>query len=137
VITRPGRAVACMQVPRRETPSGAETVPTMCDSALSAITERQLVRAYTRLFLVPKGADGSRRISLARFGNYELLIVEFAQDERAPQFWMELYAHDAEFVIGSCACGDDLEQAAIAAETLIKRARKLTGESACCNKSRH
>jgi hypothetical protein len=108
----------------------------MCDPELNAITERQLVRAYIRLFLAPKDEDGSRRISLARFGNYELLIAELAQDERAPQFWMELYAHDVEFVVGSIACGDDLEQAAIAAETLIKRVRKLNGESACRDKSR-
>jgi hypothetical protein len=108
----------------------------MCDSVPKGTTERQLVRAYTRLFLVPKGEDGSRRISLARFGNYEVVVVELAQAERAPQFWMELYAHDIERALDSCAC-DDIEQAVSAAEGLIKQARKLYGESACGGKSRH
>jgi hypothetical protein len=108
----------------------------MCNSAPSAITERQLVRAYTRLFLVPKGEDGSRRISLGRFGNYEVLIVELAQAECAPQFWMELYAHDIGLTLDSCAC-DDLEQAVSAAAGLIHQARRLYGESAACGKSRH
>lgn len=108
----------------------------MCNSAFHAITERQLVRAYTRLFLVPKDGDGSRRISLARFGNYDVLIVELARGKRAPQFWMELYKHDTDVVLDSCAC-DDLEQAAIAAEILIKQARKLYEKSGGCGKSRH
>lgn len=108
----------------------------MCDSAPNEITERQLVRAYTRLFLVPKGKDGARRISLARFGNYELFIVELAQAERAPRFWMELYARDIGLTLDSCAC-DDLEQTVIAAEGLMEQARKLYGESAGVSKSCH
>ena len=112
------------------------SVTAMCNSAPNEITERQLVRAYTRLFLVPKREDGSRRISLARFGNYEVLIVELAQAERAPRFWMELYARDIEFTLDSCAC-DDLEQAVIAAEGLMEQARKLHGKSAAVGKSRH
>jgi hypothetical protein len=108
----------------------------MCDSTSHTITERQLVRAYTRLFLVPKGEDGSRRISLARFGHYEVLIVELAKAERAPQFWMELYAHDIGLALDSCAC-DDLEHAVGAAAGLIHQARKLHGDSRGRGKSRH
>jgi hypothetical protein len=114
----------------------AFAVTAMCDSAFSALTEQQLVRAYTRLFLVPKREDGSRRISLACFGNYEVLIVELADAEPAPRFWMELYARDIALALDSCAC-DDLEQASIAAEGLMEQARKLHEKSAGGSKSRH
>jgi len=108
----------------------------MCDSAFEEITERKLVRAYTRLFLVPRGKDGTRSISLARFGKYDVFLVELAQDKRAPQFWMELYAHDVERGLDSCAC-EDLEQAAIAAQGLISQAKQLYEASVACRGSCH
>jgi hypothetical protein len=108
----------------------------MCDMASTEITEQRLVRAYTRLFLVPKGEDGSRRVSLKRFGDYDVLIVEHAQGECVPRFWMELYAYDLDVALDSCAC-DDLEQATIAADGLIAQARRLYEESAKYGRCRH
>ena len=54
-----------------------------------------MVRAYLGLFLVP-WCDGARSVRLARFGAYEVRIVEFAGDQAGTGFplWLELYAHD-------------------------------------------
>jgi hypothetical protein len=147
MLARPRRRVACTNAPRRGC-TGKErvirlgNVPSrsisrnllgtstgdrkMCNTPAPELTEQKLVRAYTRLLLVPQERDGSRRISLARLGNYEIFIIEFAQNVPAiaPRLWIELYAHDLRRGLDSCAC-EDLEQATIAARDLIAQARDL------------
>jgi hypothetical protein len=100
-------------------------------SALSKATgdtffELRLTRAYIRLFLVPVNDDGVRTVSLARFGNYEIRLVELSHTHAndLPPLWMELYAHDDQECIDSCAC-HDLEEAVRIAEQLISQAREL------------
>ena len=89
------------------------------------LTEARLVRIYLALFLLP-WQDGTRSIRLARFGAYEVRIVEFAQDLTGDDFplWLELYAHDIQGSLDSCGC-DAFEDAVDAADELIERASAL------------
>jgi hypothetical protein len=89
-------------------------------------TELRLTRAYIRLFLVPEGDDGSRTVSLARFGNYDVRLIEMPTAATAvTPLWMELYAHDSQTAVDSCSC-DAIEEAVQVAEELIAQARHLS-----------
>jgi len=90
------------------------------------ISEQRLVQAYLKLFLVAPGADGVKIVPLARFGAYEVRLVEFAPelaDEVSP-LWLDLYAHDQACSLDSRGC-DALEDAVKAADALIERAQEL------------
>jgi hypothetical protein len=91
----------------------------------------KLSRAYVSLALIPEGADGSRTVSLARFGAYEVRLVEFPQSPAAdtPPIRVGLYRRDTHSPLDSRPC-DDLDAAAAAAEHLIVRARQLYGTHA-------
>ena len=85
-----------------------------------------LQQAYAGLMFVPESEDGSRTISLARYGRFEVRLVEFRHRgtlEPAP-FWLELYRHDVGSSLDSCRC-DDLDLAESAAEHLTSLARDL------------
>ena len=90
----------------------------------SQITERQLVQAYLKLYLV--GGEGARMVSLARAGSYEVRLVEFEPRLSAivQPLWLELYCHHIDAMLDSCGC-DELEDAVIAANELFTRARRL------------
>jgi hypothetical protein len=90
----------------------------------SSLIERQLVRTYLMLFLVPPGCHGTRSVSLARFGCYEVRLWELAVElcGDTPPLWMELYAHDTASSLDSCGC-DTLDAAVSAAEHLLSQAR--------------
>jgi hypothetical protein len=99
----------------------------MPDKATKKCLERRLARAYVLLLLVPPAADGCRRVSLGRHGDYEVRLVEFTRDNPigvADSLWMELYAHQRRVVLDSCRC-DEIKDAAIAAEELIAQSKKL------------
>jgi hypothetical protein len=91
--------------------------------------EALVLRAYLQLVRVPWNEVGSRRTSLAKYGNYEVLLLErmSADADHFPHLWVELYAHDLQISIDGCGC-DDIEAAAIAAEHIMSQARQL-GES--------
>jgi hypothetical protein len=72
---------------------------------------------------------GVKPISLARFGNYEVRLVEFVRTcptDAAPM-WLELYSHEAQSVIDSC-CRYSIDETVQAAEHLISIARELDEE---------
>jgi hypothetical protein len=98
---------------------GLDAPNTVC----GGLTEARLVRAYLALFLLP-WQGGARSIRLARFGAYEVRIVEFAQDQAGFPLWLELYAHDAQASLDSCGC-DAFEDAVDAADELMERASAL------------
>jgi hypothetical protein len=83
-----------------------------------------------RLSFISAGDNGSKAISLVRFGSYEVRLLEFARVNSAldTQLWLELYAHNLKCGLDSCACSD-LEEAALAADELISRARQLNEEA--------
>jgi hypothetical protein len=90
------------------------------------LTERQIIRAYLALFLVPTGEDGSKVTPLARFGAHEVRLVEFTERCSAdgPLLWLELYAHDIHCSLDSFGC-DEFDEAVMAAEKLIAQAQEL------------
>src|SRR6266540_357860 len=64
-------------------------------------TEQRVIRAYMTLFVIPAGDGGSKIVSLARFGPYEVRLCEPPHDiavETLP-LWIELYAHDRRAVL--------------------------------------
>jgi hypothetical protein len=75
-----------------------------------------------------EGKNGERAVSLARFGDYDVRLVELSQTSCAPPLWMELYAHDTGSTIDSCSC-HEFEEAAAAAEHLISQAKCLNESS--------
>jgi hypothetical protein len=83
-----------------------------------------------RLSYVTPGGNGSKAVSLVRIGSYEVRLVEFAQvnSTHDTQLWVELYAHNLQCGLDSCACSD-LEEAALAADALISQARQLNEEA--------
>jgi hypothetical protein len=99
--------------------------PNAQNTVCGSLTEARLVRAYLALFLLP-WQDGTRSVRLARFGAYEVRIVELAQDLTGEGFplWLELYAHDVRASLDSCGCGA-FEDAVAAADELMERASAL------------
>jgi hypothetical protein len=79
-----------------------------------------------RLAFASQRGDGAKAVSLARFGDYEVLLVELAQGSITddPQLWIELYDHKLQHGLDSCGC-TDIEDATTAARELISRARQL------------
>jgi hypothetical protein len=94
-------------------------------------TETRLIRAYLDLFFVPPLDDGSKIISLARFGCYEVRLFEPAHDLLAVALplWIDLYAHDTHSTLDSFGC-DDFEAAVTIADDFMARAKALQEESA-------
>ena len=87
------------------------------------LVEQRVVRAYTYLFLVPADNTGTKHVSLARFGQYEVRLLELeVADDRTT--WLELFARNTQTAIDSC-CFRDLEEATDAAGHLISSARQL------------
>jgi hypothetical protein len=88
--------------------------------------ESRVAAAYVQLALSCAAQDGARSVRIARVGRLDLRLVEPARPASVddPLFWLELYDNDAEMTIDSCGC-DDLQDAAKAAEQLIREARDL------------
>jgi hypothetical protein len=84
-------------------------------------------RAYIALFLAPKGKDGTRTISLARYGAFEVRLIEFpdCHSSVASTSWLELYRHDTNASVDSYRC-DELDEAETAAEHLVSSASALS-----------
>jgi hypothetical protein len=93
---------------------------------VNPLTEARLIRAYLNLFLVPRGKDGARTTSLARFGCYEVRLFELAPDfaDDVAPLWMELYAHHSDSTLDSFGC-DDFEAAVRTADEFMTRAKAL------------
>ena len=94
-------------------------------------SEQQFIRAYLSLFLLPAKADGCKTASLARFGNHEVRLIEFAEEScpDVPLLWVELYRHDTRTGLDSFRC-EDIEEAVSAADMFIAHAKALH-EKAC------
>jgi len=60
-------------------------------------------------------------VSLARVGSYEIRIFEpLAANPISALFWIELFDHDAESSVDSCACRN-IEEAVVRFEDFIAR----------------
>ena len=86
----------------------------------------RLNQAYVSLLLTPQDADGTRTVSLARFGRYEVRLTESLQHapESASALALRLYRRDIRSLLAHRAC-DDLDQAHVVAEQLLQQARQM------------
>lgn len=102
----------------------------MCRERRDDHAELRLTRGYVELGVVPADHNGAKTVSLARFGEYEVRLVEIVPANRADAMpmWLELYSHETQSGMDSCRCYD-LEAAVQAAEELISRARTLDAEA--------
>jgi len=89
----------------------------------------RLTRAYVHARHAPADHNGTKTASLARFGNYEVRLVEFVRTcpTDATPMWLELYSHETQSAIDSC-CRYDIDETLEAAEHLISIARHLDEE---------
>ena len=128
IIARPAPALASIESGPR-----VATIPKgniLLQKAECGPIECRLMRAYVRLFLAPEGDSCARTVPLARFGSYEVRLVELTKahaDDVTP-LWMELYSHDLRHGLDSCGCRD-IEEAVLAAEQLVSQASQLNDES--------
>jgi hypothetical protein len=85
-----------------------------------------LSNAYVGLALMPECGDGSKTITLKRYGDYEVRLIDFSQGRPAADclFWLELYCRTTRASLDSCRC-DDLGDAEAAADDLVSRAKEL------------
>jgi len=90
----------------------------------------RLGQAYVRLLLIPESTDGSRTVSLARYGAYEVRLVEFSHRPASDDscFWVRLHRRGLQSSLDSCWC-DDLDDAETAAEHFVSRAKQLHNHS--------
>jgi hypothetical protein len=86
----------------------------------------RLCRAYLALSLAGETEDGSRTMPLARFGAFEVRLIELAGRRMTEDsdFWIELYRHDIQSSLDSCRC-QDLDEAEPIAEYLVACAKGL------------
>jgi hypothetical protein len=86
----------------------------------------RLHQAYVGLMLATESKDGSRAISVVRYGAFEVRLVEFRHCGAfdASSFWIELYRHDTKSSLDRNRC-NDLDDVETTAENLISRARQL------------
>jgi len=102
----------------------------MCSQNPGDRAEPKLTRGYARVRVALPDADGSKTVSLARYGHYDVRLLAFAPENPndPTPIWLELYSHETRRGIDSCRCYD-LAAAVQATEHLIARARQLNEES--------
>jgi hypothetical protein len=88
--------------------------------------ERRIAQAYVWALRAPRTVDGQKVVSLSRHGQFEVRLMEpseLPQGAMTP-FWIELFDSCKSLSIDSYG-GDDLEEAAGAAQELIAQAKTL------------
>ncbi len=87
--------------------------------------EEEIIRGYVRLACAPDYA-GSRTIILGQFGALEVRLTENPHDEppSVPPFWLEIYSHACDSVVGKCGCYEFDETELNAAVDLVAAAYK-------------
>jgi hypothetical protein len=80
-------------------------------------------KAYLAISLAPEGEDGTRTVCLARYGAFEVRLIEPRRPDGCA-CWLELYRHDIGMSLDSCS-SDDLDDLGEASEYFISCAREL------------
>ena len=78
------------------------------------------------LGLTPRNESGSRTISVAHFGTFEVRLIEFVDCNRqgSSDLWIEHYRHDTQSSLDSCLCRD-LDEVENLREYLVSQAKEL------------
>ena len=89
--------------------------------------ETRLVRAHVELAVTPEDEHGVKAVPLARFGAYEVRLVEFSQISfgNAFDFCLELFDYNEGIAIDGGGA-NDLEEAVRFVEDLISGAQELS-----------
>jgi hypothetical protein len=108
------------------TPASCQ-VGTLSKTLRSAELEAQLTEAQGKLQLTHQDTNGMRLETLVRHGSFEVRLIQSLHipPEIAALFWMELFDHDRQLSIDSVG-NIVLEDAVIAAEDFIERARRMS-----------
>jgi hypothetical protein len=88
--------------------------------------EQRIIRAYLQLACTPE-TDGSRIVTVVRFGVVEARLIEVPERQRLPSvpwFWLEIYSHASRSVIDRCECTEFDEDELARAVELIANARQ-------------
>jgi hypothetical protein len=86
--------------------------------------EARLVQAHVMLQVISKNEHGSKFVSLARHGAYEVRLVEPAVSPVNFLFWIELFDCSDQVSVDSGGA-NDLEEAATIADEFAVRATEL------------
>ena len=123
---RNGQAVAPVEAMRAGAMERVLSGTIVRKAARRKLTAGTFVRSYLSLFLAHPDADQTKVASLARFGAYEVRLIEFSLEScgDAALLWLELFAHDIGCSLDSFEC-DDLDEAVGHADEFIARAHAL------------
>jgi hypothetical protein len=86
----------------------------------------RLHKSYVELRLTRRKETGSRTISVAHFGAYEVRLIDFVDcnNHGSSDLWIELYCQDTLSSIDSCLCRDS-DEVEYLGEYLISQAWEL------------
>lgn len=95
--------------------------------------ELRLLQLYIWTLSRNKCEHGYRTATVARYGAYEVRLVESLLDPQVDTipFWVELFDHRGAVTIDSCG-GHDFEETAAATAALISQASRLYNGACMC-----
>jgi len=95
--------------------------------------ELRILQLYIWALSRDKGVDGFRTATVARYGAYEVRLVESTLDPQVDSipFWVELFDHRCAATIDSCG-GHDIEETAAGTAALISQASRLYHGACAC-----
>jgi hypothetical protein len=95
--------------------------------------ELRILQLYIWALSGDKGADGFRTATVARYGAYEVRLVESMLDPQVDTipFWVELFDHRSAATIDSCG-GHDFEETAAGTAALMSQANRLYHGACVC-----
>jgi hypothetical protein len=95
--------------------------------------ELRILQLYIWALSRSKGVDGFRTATVARYGAYEVRLVESMLDPQVDTipFWVELFDHRSADTIDSCG-GHDFEETAAGTAALISQANRLYHGACVC-----
>ena len=95
--------------------------------------ELRILQLYIWALHAKRFIDGCRTATVARYGAYEVRVVEPLLDPQHDTipFWVELFDHQSAVMIDSCG-GYDFEETAAGAAALISQASLLHRDAIAC-----
>jgi hypothetical protein len=98
--------------------------------------ELRILQLYIWSLDTRRFIDGSRTATVARYGAYEVRLVEPLVDPQGDTipFWIELFDHKSAVTIDSCG-GHDFEETAVGAAALILQASLLHRDAIACRQA--
>jgi hypothetical protein len=97
------------------------------------VLEVRILQLYIWALHAKRFIDGCRTATVARYGAYEVRLVEPLLDQQHDiiPFWVELFDHESAVMVDSCG-GYDFEETAAGAATLISQATMLHRDAVAC-----